>query len=291
MGARLTANPHWRSASGNVGEVRIVFRASTEEEPLDEWLEGRYDLQLARDAPVAAADTVAERSPTLSTSFLGFNAEHELIADERVRRALAHAIDRAALVAAAPGVDLAAGRGGAIPPVMPGHGDAAGVAYDPGALASCSPRPATPAGRPAGAARRCAAVVADRGARPAARRDRRAHALRDARQVVRRLAPDARVVHGLARRLSRPGRLLPRPARAGAAALPRRRDERRPRARPRVARPRRAAAPVPRVRAHLDRPARGDRPALVRPPAGPAAAARATDCGSTRWARSISSRS
>ena len=34
MGARLTANPHWRSASGNVGEVRIAFRASTEEEPL-----------------------------------------------------------------------------------------------------------------------------------------------------------------------------------------------------------------------------------------------------------------
>ena len=131
MGARLTANPHWRSASGNVGEVRIVFRASTEEEPLAAWLEGRYDLQLVRDAPVAAAGTLAERSPTLSTSFLGFNAEHELMADERVRLALAHAIDSAALVAAAPGVDLAAGRGGAVPPVMPGHSDAAGVAYDP----------------------------------------------------------------------------------------------------------------------------------------------------------------
>jgi ABC-type transport system substrate-binding protein len=129
MGAHLTANPHWRSASGNVGEVRIVFRARTEEEPLAAWVEGRYDLQLVRDTP-SAANTVAERSPTLSTTFLGFNAQHELMTDERVRRALAHAIDSAGLVAAAPGVDLAAGRGGAVPPVMPGHNDGAGLPYD-----------------------------------------------------------------------------------------------------------------------------------------------------------------
>ena len=74
MGALLTANPHWRAAAGNVGEVRIAFRERSEEAPLAEWLAGRYDLQLVRDAPVAAADTVAERSPTLSTTFLGFNA-------------------------------------------------------------------------------------------------------------------------------------------------------------------------------------------------------------------------
>ena len=130
MGALLTANPHWRSASGNVGEVRIVFRASTEEAPLAAWLEGRYDLQLVRESPGADASTIAERSPTLSTTFFGFNAQHDLMKDERVRRALAHAIDTAGLVAAAPGVDLAAGRGGAVPPVMPGHGDGAGVPYD-----------------------------------------------------------------------------------------------------------------------------------------------------------------
>ncbi len=130
MGARLTPNPHWSLASGNVGDVRIVFRATTEEQPLAEWLDGRYDLQLVRDAPVGASSTVAERSPTLQTTFVGFNARNELMENELLRRALAHAIDSAALVAAAPGVDLAAGRGGAIPPVMPGHGDAAGVPYD-----------------------------------------------------------------------------------------------------------------------------------------------------------------
>ena len=52
------------------------------------------------------------------------------MADERVRRALAHAIDSAALVSGSPGVDLAAGSGGAVPPVTPGHADGAGLGYD-----------------------------------------------------------------------------------------------------------------------------------------------------------------
>jgi len=47
-----------------------------------------------------------------------------------VRRALAHAIDSTALVAESPGVDLAAAGGGAIPPVIPGHSDGAGLPYD-----------------------------------------------------------------------------------------------------------------------------------------------------------------
>jgi ABC-type transport system substrate-binding protein/class 3 adenylate cyclase len=130
-GARLTANPHWRTAAGNVGEVRIVFRDRANDPP-DEWVEGRYDLQLVRDAaPIAAADTIADRAPTLSTTFLGFNVLNAPMADERVRRALAYAIDSTALVADSPGVDLAAGTGGAIPPVMPGHSDGVGLAYDP----------------------------------------------------------------------------------------------------------------------------------------------------------------
>jgi ABC-type transport system substrate-binding protein/class 3 adenylate cyclase len=129
-GACLRANPHWKAAAGNVGEVRIVFRGRDDEAPLDDWLAGRFDLQLVRDAPEGAADTIADRAPTLSTHFLGFNVELEPMADERVRRALAHAVDSAALVAGQ-GVDLAAVRGGAIPPVMPGHSDGAGLGYDP----------------------------------------------------------------------------------------------------------------------------------------------------------------
>ena len=105
------------------------------------------------------------------------------MADERVRRALAHAIDSAALVAAAPGVDLAAGRGGAIPPVMPGHGDGAGLAYDLERARELLAEAGFPGGDGLSrAAHRRAPVVADRRARRAARRDRRPRALRDARR-------------------------------------------------------------------------------------------------------------
>jgi ABC-type transport system substrate-binding protein/class 3 adenylate cyclase len=130
-GAHLTANPHWRAGSGNVGDVRIAFRGSDDEPPLDEWLAGRFDLQLVRDAPEMALDTIADRSPTLSTHYLGFNVGLAPMDDERVRRALAHAIDSDALVSCGEGVDLAAACGGAIPPVMPGHSDGAGLPYDP----------------------------------------------------------------------------------------------------------------------------------------------------------------
>jgi oligopeptide transport system substrate-binding protein len=128
-GARLTANPHWSSASGNVGDVRIVFRNRDDDAPLDDWLAGRFDLQLVRDAPEAAPETIADRSPTLSTHFLAFNVGLEPMADERVRLALAHALDSAVLGGG--GVDQPAARGGAIPPVIPGHSDGAGAPYDP----------------------------------------------------------------------------------------------------------------------------------------------------------------
>jgi ABC-type transport system substrate-binding protein/class 3 adenylate cyclase len=129
-GARLTANPHWSARAGNVGEVRIAFRGRDEEAPLEQWLEGRFDLQLVRAAPEEALDTIADRSPTLSTHYLAFNASLAPMDDVRVRRAIAHAIDSAALMAHGDGVDLAAGRGGAIPPVIPGHSDGAGIHHD-----------------------------------------------------------------------------------------------------------------------------------------------------------------
>jgi ABC-type transport system substrate-binding protein/class 3 adenylate cyclase len=127
--AMLAANPYWRTADGNVGEVRIAFRERTIESVAG-WAEGEYDAQLVRKAPPGDANTVADRAPTLSTTFLAFNAELAPTADERVRRALALAIDGPAIVAASPGMNLAAGAGGAIPPVMPGHSDDAGLPYD-----------------------------------------------------------------------------------------------------------------------------------------------------------------
>ena len=111
--------------------MRIVFRDRTIEPSLDEWLAGRYDLQLVRDAPMAAADTIAERSPTLSTTFLGFNVGHA--ADGRRARAPGA---RARHRQRGSGGGVARRRPGRrpaaepIPPVMPGHSDNAGLPYD-----------------------------------------------------------------------------------------------------------------------------------------------------------------
>ena len=66
-GAHRLPRPHGRAARSTSGSP------------------GRYDLQLVRDAPMAAADTISERSPTLSTTFLGFNVRNA--ADGRRARA------------------------------------------------------------------------------------------------------------------------------------------------------------------------------------------------------------
>ena len=94
------------------------------------------------------------------------------MADDTRRRAIAHAVDGAALVAASPGVDLASGsrrRDSA------GHAGPRrrrrGAPTTRSAHASCSPRPASPRAR---AFRRCSSALA-RGRRPRARRTTRSH--------------------------------------------------------------------------------------------------------------------
>ena len=128
-----------------------------------------------------------------------------------------------------PGVDLAAGRGGAIPPVMPGpQRRRRACPYDLERGARAARR-----GRLSRAARACrsSSWTRGRGRPPAALAEQLAAIgvrarFEIARQALRRRAGDARLVRGLARRLPRPRRLLPRAARAGPAALPRRRDGR-----------------------------------------------------------------
>ncbi len=126
----IASAPGWYGARGNVGEVTIELEASPAV-AVDRWRGGEYDVlhEMLAFQAVATEEAVVERAPAMSTWYLGFNARRAPLDDPRVRRALAHAIDRQgpaeALRAAA------AATGGIIPPAMPGHSHRVAPAFDP----------------------------------------------------------------------------------------------------------------------------------------------------------------
>ena len=94
----IEASPSWRGSRGNVGTVTIELEAS-QAIAGDRWRDGRYDVLDDRLAFGAVADdqTVVQRSAGMSTWYLGFNAGRAPLDDARVRRGLAHAVDRRGL--------------------------------------------------------------------------------------------------------------------------------------------------------------------------------------------------
>jgi ABC-type transport system substrate-binding protein/class 3 adenylate cyclase len=126
--ALLTANPEWHGARGNVAEIEIALQQS----PHDDWRAGRYDLLFwaesvsdLEDSPETSALTV----PLLGTNYLGFNPERAPLDDERVRRALAHGLDRDRIVG---GTRRTPADGGFLPPAMPGHSHDFALSHDLG---------------------------------------------------------------------------------------------------------------------------------------------------------------
>ena len=109
-------NPYWPWSSSNVAELAIdrLDPASS----LPAWNEGRYDFLLIPDFFVGdAGEGVSVSTATLSTSYLGFN-QHAPFDDVRVRKALAHGLDRSLVT---PGTTTPPAFGGFLPPAMPGH--------------------------------------------------------------------------------------------------------------------------------------------------------------------------
>ena len=124
----LRASPSWNGGRGNVGEIRFGFierRARTKAR----WESGELDVVL--DSPRQSADTLAVSARSLGTWYAGFCCGRPPLDDDRVRRALAHAIDRERFVRSTEAAHEPAARGGFIPPALPAHSHRVGLEYDP----------------------------------------------------------------------------------------------------------------------------------------------------------------
>jgi ABC-type transport system substrate-binding protein/class 3 adenylate cyclase len=125
----MEAAPHWYGTRGNVG--RVTMEIESRDEAADRWLDGSYDVLEANFSERAEAtdQAIVERTPGLVTWYVAFNCRRAPVDDPRVRRALAHAIDRhgpARAFRAAP-----AATGGWLPPAMPGHSHRVAPEFDP----------------------------------------------------------------------------------------------------------------------------------------------------------------
>jgi ABC-type transport system substrate-binding protein/class 3 adenylate cyclase len=125
----LESAASWQGGRGNVGEVTIALEASPAA-ARDQWQAGEYDVldEVLALREFAMEQTVVERSPGMSTWYLGFHAGRAPLDDPRVRRALAHAVDRPSTVRARA---AAAVTGGLLPPTMPAHSHRVAPPFSP----------------------------------------------------------------------------------------------------------------------------------------------------------------
>ena len=126
--ALLAASPTWFGDRGNVRELEVDFRANPEEAKA-RWRDRHYDA-LPFAAPEESADTVVQNDPAMSTCYLAFRGDRAPLDDPRVRRALAHAVDRRRFAERSEVLGDPAGAGGFIPPTMPGHSHRVAPAHD-----------------------------------------------------------------------------------------------------------------------------------------------------------------
>lgn len=132
----LAPNPHWRHGVPRFGRVRIVVVQDDNTRAL-RLLAGAGDLAMNAIPPLLVplferdARFRVRSAPGVGTTYLGVNLDAGPVADVRVRRALAHAIDREAIVRAKLGGRARLARSW----IVPGHWayatDLPAYAYDP----------------------------------------------------------------------------------------------------------------------------------------------------------------
>jgi len=124
----LDANPQYFGGAPNVDQVVILFpRPDEHDAGNSRFARGEIDIvePTSDTLPVMLADPGIEvhRYQDLSLSFLGMNTGSPPLDDVRVRRAIAHAIDRHALAGIAPSTRREAQ--GILPPGLPSYSPAA----------------------------------------------------------------------------------------------------------------------------------------------------------------------
>jgi ABC-type transport system substrate-binding protein/class 3 adenylate cyclase len=126
--ALLVASPTWHGARGNLQELESDFPGLRRS--ADQWHSGRYDaMPLYR--PLESPETVAQSHPAMATYYLALRTDRPPLDDVRLRRAIAHAIDRSTFTERVDVPGDPAGAGGFVPPTMPGHSHRVAPAYDP----------------------------------------------------------------------------------------------------------------------------------------------------------------
>ncbi|MEK6275755.1 MAG: ABC transporter substrate-binding protein [Actinomycetota bacterium] len=120
--ALLVASPTWSGARGNVGRVEVAFTAE-DKDKVAAWQAGDADVTAVGDARVLehGPETVAEVVSELGTGYIGYRTDRRPFDNELVRKAFSHAVDRDRLLGGGSSVARPAGRGGFLPPAMPGH--------------------------------------------------------------------------------------------------------------------------------------------------------------------------
>jgi ABC-type transport system substrate-binding protein len=138
----LRANGAWRRPRGNVAEVHIAFGGRANDQ--ESWTAGRFDF-LVFGPGVEGPATIVETVPQLGSLYVGFRGKG-LFADERLRRAFAHATDDERIAREVVELEPAAG-GGVIPPAMPGHSHRVALRHDVGRARELLAEAGHPGGR------------------------------------------------------------------------------------------------------------------------------------------------
>ena len=118
----LESNPLWHGARGNVSQITIQVRHRVEGfEAL--WNDPVIDvLPSARTMPPESGEGTVDTAPVLGSTLVGMRADRPALSDVRVRRAIAAAGAELGADAERFGLGFRSpGRGGILPPAMPGH--------------------------------------------------------------------------------------------------------------------------------------------------------------------------